>query len=211
MTREEINQGHFVRGTHPDKSQTGRDKITKVLIKFLDEQTGNGSIYNFCQNGRACAIHGHLDEIHPPGNLGEKDLSFVKSFLDFHPFFGIEFGDILPKSFLKKCSMSLENWKPSDMTPIFIGKCGYVNSYATQNGLPNYVHIVFIKTDGNDQGYYMPHANLTEDEFISILTDEEQKKMTVHYINNEGVKTKEAVNSMDEITDLKEFLYKFDN
>ena len=107
--------------------------------------------------------------------------------------------------------MSLENWKPKDMTPIFIGRCSYVNSYATKNAVPNHVQIVFIKTDGNDQGYYMPYANLTEDEFISILTDEEQKKMTVHYINNEGVKTKGEVNSMDEITDLKEFLYKFDN
>lgn len=215
MTREEMKTGMFVRGTHPNKHQTGKDHTSRVLIKLFDDKTGLGSIYNFCQNGRACGVHGHVETLGDVGLLNATDEKFIASFFDFTSFLGIEFGDVLPDSFLSKCNLdasSMQNSKLEDMTPIFVGRCiKSRNNYATSYAITDKIHVAFVKTDGNDGGFYTPHVNLSEDEFISLLTNEEQKKMSVYYINNEGVKTKGEVNSMDEIKDLKEFLYKFDN
>jgi hypothetical protein len=44
-----------------------------------------------------------------------------------------------------------------------------------------------------------------------IPMEGENKRMTIHYINNEGEKTKQAVNEAHEITDMKEELYRIMN
>lgn len=190
------------------QTHTGKNKLSMVLCKLE-----NGSTYNFCHNGYVYGIHKYLDTFTVPSRTEiSEESEFDEMDESFKSFFGFNFGDVLPDAFLKHYEGE-HGWEENDVVPIFLGKCIADINELTNNACEEHVHIVFVRKDGQDEGDYQPYSNITTDDFVETITSggEEQKKMVVHYINNEGVKTKADVNAVSEIKDLKEFLYKFDN
>lgn len=204
----EVVAEKILRGTNKKQSHTGKDRLSMVLC-----QLENGPIYNLCHNGYVYSIHEDIESYTVPTRTEITDESeFDEMDESFKSFFGFNFGDVLPDSFLKHYEEE-HGWTEDQVVPIFLGKCVADINELTNNACEEHVHIVFVKKDGNTDRNYMPYNNITTDEFVETITSggEEQKKMVVHYINNEGVKTKADVNAVSEIKDLKEFLYKFDN
>ena len=111
-----------------------------------------------------------------------KEVSDINWYSNPHPFFGFEIGDV----FLSKY--------------VFIG---YNKDKKTSK--------FFILVPDNGAGEALDNISFTDQELIQKVSSEKQKALSIYYLNTNGEKTKADVNSLEEIKDMKELIYKIEN
>lgn len=205
MEISELKTRQILKGNSSRHAQTGHGEVVTVLYS-------DGKHAYAMPDERVYAIHDHIETfefLYGTSNI-------IKRFEDFK---GFKFGDAVHVS--DECKKNWKNiWQDyaaiyfrkqseNNMTPIFVGKS--LDGY--DKAIKGKIYIVFAPADGHTGGSPLPYVNLTEDEFLSCMytIDTDDKKLTVHYLNTIGEKTKANVNSMDEIKDMKEFLYQITN
>jgi hypothetical protein len=205
--------GKILKSNAPYKAQTGLGNLSRVLVtiddKYLFSMSGDGTVFQ---------VHEHRSTFFAPTPEEViKDDNIMHTTDVFKPHLGFEYGDFLPHT-LPAFADIMREFSDKNIIgrPIFVGLCeSPSDKEVSRQSKLDHVHIVFVELerDGKitDHGGAMKRINMTKDDFASQVFGLNLKKSTVHYIDNNGVKTHADVDNIDEIKDMKKLLYKFDN
>ena len=222
-----METGEYKIGTSPKREKTGKGTAVRIIkIKStipskdddhfftnLDETEDVNLYYALGKNLLIYKVDGK--EFENPGFKNEKVEALKEKMGEkYKSYIGYDFGEVIPPNVSGYNTMLEEIY-------------GIVTDEELEKG-----HLVFLGMEPNeddpdseelirlcwalkedDDASPMQEFLLEKQVFVKriLIPIDEPKRMTVHYINLEGEKTQMSVNSENEVKDMKQFLYKFDN
>ena len=173
--------GNIVRGNDPNKGKTGQGRAVKVI-------NVSGQLFGLSSNGNVYHLN-KLDFFDRPISFKsenaestfKKEVQELEQLSARHPKWGFEIGDVFSGL-------------------VFVG-------YDEKRKNSKFFKVSKDEEDGNS-------LNITryeDSELIKLLTTEKTKNLTVYYFNEKGEKIKTDVDSMSDIKDMKELIFKIEN
>lgn len=215
-----METGEYKIGTNEDRNQTGKGSAVRIIkIKNTFEEDGEEYEENIfyaisSKNEKVYLVK--EDEFISP-DYGDKTIQEFKNNTSekYQSYLGYDFGEVIPTNVVgyKELIEDFFDGEPSDEDMetgnlVFMGTEPDEDEPDVQG-----VRLCWALKREIKNGNKMQETLIEKNSFVRcmLVPMEQSKRMTVHYINNEGEKTSQAVNEMTEITDLKEQLYVMNN
>lgn len=180
----ELNNEDLVIGTHPERAKTGMGHLCAIINTRDDNDAEKQYILTYEQ--QTIRMHSDFAWTNDSSEI-RAHAEYATAKISIQPFLNFKFGDRV--EFMRD---------PKFGCPVFIGK--------HVHGAHVLVSYVFSTTytDGN----YAPRVAVPIDEFMNKMDGNSVKKIKVKYINNEGELITAHVATEEEITDMKQLIYK---
>lgn len=221
-----METGEYQIGTDPKRNKTGKGTAVRIIkvksIKLRDEAeaTSDEEVDLFYALGNNLRIYKVEEKyFENPGFKNEKvEALKEKSKEKYKSYLGYDFGETIPPNVSGYNSM-LEEIFGTDVTEedLETGHLVFLGMEPDEDDPESEENIrlcwVLKEQEEDDANDAMDEVLIEKQTFVKrmLIPMDTPKRMTVHYINLDGEKTQMAVDSQNEVTDMKEFLYKFDN
>jgi hypothetical protein len=220
-----METGEYLIGINPEKDKTGKGsavkiiKIKSIVENVFEEDEEVKLFYAISSKGQNIYLVDEKDFEKPnPGNdKAERLKADIEGRGKHQSYLGYDFGEVIPTNVNGYKTMLEDFIDVNDEEEIKKGNLIFLGTEPDSDE-PDSEHLVRLcwarKEDKSGSGSAMDQTLIDKTSFVKnmlIPMEGENKRMTIHYINNEGEKTKQAVNEAHEITDMKEELYRMNN
>lgn len=220
-----METGEYQIGTDPKRDKTGKGTAVRIIkVKSIipgdeAEAREDEEINLFYALGKNLHVYNVEEKnFEKPGFKDERVEAFKEKTEGkgkYKSYLGYEFGEVIPntiigyKTLIEEMIGEITDENMEKGFLVFLGTEPDTDDPETED----LVRLCWLKKENDDKAQEMDEGLVEKIVFVKNIQMpmEAPKRMTVHYINNDGEKSKMAVNSENEVTDMKEFLYKFDN
>jgi len=223
-----METGDYLIGTNPDKGKTGKENAVRIIkVKSITkaeeehEEDTEETLYYALSSNSLRIYKVNEEDFQKVSPSDERIVDFKKKIEEGQrckSYLGYDFGEVIPTNVNGYKEMVGDFIDADDEDELESGHLLFLGTEPDTDDAEaeHLVCLCWVLKDTNEKkdGTAMDESSISKTDFVKrmlVPMEEESKRITIHYINKDGIKTKQAVNDATEIKDMKEELYRMNN